>query len=1248
MPILPPNHRRSGRAPFAVLLALLLIIGAPLLLLAAPPQWWAERQIYKENAPGEVVPASDYSPANVGQLKHFAVSAYEYLYSATGSYGDVTPEVEGSQNPAEQGGVGWRLREALGQFVEFNTAGDLFAIKREAGQIVRKTTAATADYAMLNQGQLKAIGTLFYERLDAIYAPWPVARPWAAAQGQPAHAAPVTLGQLKHTFAFDLSKDSDGDGLSDLAELQHTVGGVLTPTNPFSADSDGDGVPDDEDTAPTDADRDGDGFKDGEDRWPDDPRRGDFIPPKFFAVTDLSAYLSDEERAGFTVAHVAINDEHEAAFVGIFQHPTEVDSSQMPVNYIRAYRWKDGEIVGRSEHLASWWSFVGNTVKHPGLAPLEIESATGGNIVEFSFIPRDIASNGTVVGSGWNKCVSYGGGNPNPEPPETSIIRPVTSRAEIPLGFTMETPVASAASVNLTWSVASDKAEPYEPWSNPRAAYESDYDDDFSIPGGFFEIAENNGVLTIFGGTHVNVGTLDSVRDTVTQIEGQPPITDKPDHFTLPTLDGVALGRFADIGLTVPAEIGATLAIGAHPNVPVEFAKGNLAPDGSMIFKKAVNRYVSGEAQYVTRYLYKNGSNYEEHPAPEGIKRMNVVRDANGDLTGLHQAIGYTYNSETEDNDAFFAWETGTRGNWSQMPLQYLLKWTGKPSGTKDDYDRYFARTPKNGQPAQAQIKNIIPKLLTENDPDTAGVVINGVNFEHGLPGSIVTRAEICTDAGWDNRHIVFEFDSISPNSNDWSYRLRFLWNSTGLALDITSVNSQCVLVGKASEQGDGNVVPFIAGGVKVLTFHGDNYPKATYERDPVSVGMTATTKLFIAAMTGRWVKQADNKYELKSRSNTRSDGISRLLAKDWWFAEDHFRVEYTGPKIRPNGMKIRIKTDSDGGALKTLHPQGNGVYLSEPTVLVSDTIDDAKKNPVTVNGVDVGDPNTELDDVPDGANEDATYLAKLEDRVRVELVEEISPEKSQLVAIVDIPVKYELTVKPIFVGDIAAQQGTWKTETWPKEFRLLKERYAQAAIKIHEASDEWVKSDSFRGGVSADAEFNSPTPVPGPSNYDDSYELSGNVVELLSAIERSGYKSPNKPAELPIAFPKKITGGFGFTISRYPHRYDSQSLLNLTSMNIDAICFVQREELRRFTTAHEVLHALLDAAHENYNDEYLKHVYLWGGSFGGDGNFDSEKRISHILRKNIWEKKEEENYGPLVKPAAPLVPAFELPPSQY
>ena len=55
--------------------------------------------------------------------------------------------------------------------------------------------------------------------------------------------------------------------------------------------------------------------------------------PKFFAVTDLTAYLPEEER----IKHVAISNFHTAAFVGIFSHPTET--------YVRFYVFGNGGCI---------------------------------------------------------------------------------------------------------------------------------------------------------------------------------------------------------------------------------------------------------------------------------------------------------------------------------------------------------------------------------------------------------------------------------------------------------------------------------------------------------------------------------------------------------------------------------------------------------------------------------------------------------------------------------------------------------------------------------------------------------------------------------------------------------------------------------------------------------------------------------------------------------------------------------------
>ncbi len=82
---------------------------------------------------------------------------------------------------------------------------------------------------------------------------------------------PVSLGQLKHTFAFDLTGDSDGDG-----------------------------IPDAEDTSPLDPDRDGDGFNDGEDKMARRPEARRLYPAKVFRgdgfERGIGSHLAIQER----------------------------------------------------------------------------------------------------------------------------------------------------------------------------------------------------------------------------------------------------------------------------------------------------------------------------------------------------------------------------------------------------------------------------------------------------------------------------------------------------------------------------------------------------------------------------------------------------------------------------------------------------------------------------------------------------------------------------------------------------------------------------------------------------------------------------------------------------------------------------------------------------------------------------------------------------------------------------------------
>jgi hypothetical protein len=86
----------------------------------------------------------------------------------------------------------------------------------------------------------------FYQHLNTMGLTnlWPAGMttgpyPWSGSTHASQDYAIASIGQLKYLFSFRLDAmiDTDGDGLNDQAELD--IG-----TNPFSADSDGDGIAD--------------------------------------------------------------------------------------------------------------------------------------------------------------------------------------------------------------------------------------------------------------------------------------------------------------------------------------------------------------------------------------------------------------------------------------------------------------------------------------------------------------------------------------------------------------------------------------------------------------------------------------------------------------------------------------------------------------------------------------------------------------------------------------------------------------------------------------------------------------------------------------------------------------------------------------------------------------------------------------------------------------------------------------------
>ena len=275
-----PHSKLSSDACvlWRVLFMILGLNSIPLVLQAVTPSWWEPQKVLRQNA-GQVAPPSDFSAVNQGQLKNMAVGAYEYLLTAVPA-GLVSASDPGgvgvirAANGADKGSVGWRLRQLVSGWVDLDSDG---AVIRDGSN--HRVLAAAAvnghqDFKVVNQGQLKAVAKLFYERLNEIYSPFGYSKPWTDDDNplttsdteDDVSFAVANLGQLKNIFSFDLARDSDDDGMSDLAELVANVETPLggTPLDPFSSDSDHDGVLDGAETltSPHLADTDGDGNSD--------------------------------------------------------------------------------------------------------------------------------------------------------------------------------------------------------------------------------------------------------------------------------------------------------------------------------------------------------------------------------------------------------------------------------------------------------------------------------------------------------------------------------------------------------------------------------------------------------------------------------------------------------------------------------------------------------------------------------------------------------------------------------------------------------------------------------------------------------------------------------------------------------------------------------------------------------------------------------------------------------------------------
>lgn len=182
--------------------SLLIALGISALLsvpvTSTPPEWWAERGVTNAE------PASNKSPANIGQAKWMAKNALE------------------------------ALREILPDTAALIEA-DLVGAGKPLSSWDPPTTPAerNAQHASLMIGQLKAISAPFYIHLKLVAPQWLASEmvyyglpagdfPWTVTTVDDANKAPAVIGQLKAVFSLDFGVDreteAEQDGIADLWE----------------------------------------------------------------------------------------------------------------------------------------------------------------------------------------------------------------------------------------------------------------------------------------------------------------------------------------------------------------------------------------------------------------------------------------------------------------------------------------------------------------------------------------------------------------------------------------------------------------------------------------------------------------------------------------------------------------------------------------------------------------------------------------------------------------------------------------------------------------------------------------------------------------------------------------------------------------------------------------------------------------------------------------------------------------------
>jgi hypothetical protein len=189
---------------FREITALLLLLALMLqsaTAVAPGPAWWGSQSV----ADPDALP-DDFAVANVGQLKYIATKAAAALEAEF------------------PGGAGTAINALI---TSWNSP--------PASGVTRD------DYLAINQGQLKAVAALFYDRLGQPY-------PWAGSSAAQDDYQLVNLGQLKHVFAFELKFRTPGTpsqipAATLAAALAQWQALPVKPAGSSEDDFDGDGIP---------------------------------------------------------------------------------------------------------------------------------------------------------------------------------------------------------------------------------------------------------------------------------------------------------------------------------------------------------------------------------------------------------------------------------------------------------------------------------------------------------------------------------------------------------------------------------------------------------------------------------------------------------------------------------------------------------------------------------------------------------------------------------------------------------------------------------------------------------------------------------------------------------------------------------------------------------------------------------------------------------------------------------------------